>query len=54
MDNEIIGDYMKIIRVVAAIIIDEDKVLATQRGCGSGTYWKNRKLFEERLICLKL
>lgn len=29
MDNEIIGDYMKIIRVVAAIIIDEDKVFAT-------------------------
>ena len=34
MDNGIIGDNMKTIRVVAAIIIDDGKVFATQRGYG--------------------
>ena len=34
MDNGMIGDNMKTIRVVAAIIIDDGKVFATQRGYG--------------------
>ena len=34
MDNGTIGDNMKTIRVVAAIIIDDGKVFATQRGYG--------------------
>ena len=34
MDNGTIGDNMKAIRVVAAIIIDGGKVFATQRGYG--------------------
>ena len=34
MDNGTIGDNMKTVRVVAAIIIDDGKVFATQRGYG--------------------
>lgn len=34
MDNRMIGDNMKTIRVVAAIMIDDGKVFATQRGYG--------------------
>lgn len=34
MDNGRIGDNMKTVRVVAAIIIDDGKVFATQRGYG--------------------
>lgn len=34
MDNRKMGDQMKTIRVVAAIIIEGDKVFATQRGYG--------------------
>ena len=34
MDDGTIGDNMKTIRVVAAIMIDNGKVFATQRGYG--------------------
>ena len=34
MDNRTMGDKMKTIRVVAAIIIDNGRVFATQRGYG--------------------
>ena len=34
MDNGTIGDNMKTVRVVAAIIIDDGKVFASQRGYG--------------------